>query len=94
MVKKIWVCIEKADNNYSAYAPEVLGCVSTGPSIEETRANMVAALTFHLEDLSENELAAIRGDFPLSNALADGDKAEDEYYALVEVQVADSKVGV
>ncbi|MCD8352122.1 MAG: type II toxin-antitoxin system HicB family antitoxin [Planctomycetaceae bacterium] len=94
MVKKIWVCIEKADSNYGAYAPEVPGCISTGATIEETRANIIDALTFHLEDMDEKALAAISGDFPLAKALESEDRAEDEYYALVEILIADSKVGV
>ena len=31
------VVIEKAENNYSAYVPDLPGCITTGKSIEETR---------------------------------------------------------
>jgi hypothetical protein len=34
------VIIEKSENNYGAWAPDLPGCVTTGPIIEETLANM------------------------------------------------------
>lgn len=43
--------LEKAENNYSAYSPDVPGCVTTGKTIEETKANMLEALTLHLDGL-------------------------------------------
>ena len=43
------VVVENAGSNFSAYSPDVLGCVSTGPTIETTLANMREALTAHLE---------------------------------------------
>ncbi len=93
MERKIWICLEKAPNNYSAYAPEVPGCISTGPTIEETKANMMEALSYHLEGMVEDgeSLDGIRGDFPIKEAMEGG---EDEYYALVEIVVAPEKVGV
>ena len=46
---KYLVVIEKAENNYSAYAPDVPGCIATGRTIEETLNNMREALQLHLE---------------------------------------------
>ena len=43
------VVIEKANENYSVYLPDVPGCISTGDSIEETIVNIKDALEFHLE---------------------------------------------
>lgn len=43
------VVVEKADTNYSAYAPDVPGCVATGDTIEGTIAHMRKALQMHLE---------------------------------------------
>ncbi len=43
------VVVEKADTNYSAYAPDVPGCVATGDTIEETIEQMQKALKMHLE---------------------------------------------
>ena len=46
---KYLVVVEKAENNYSAYAPDVPGCITTGRTIEETLSNMREALQLHLE---------------------------------------------
>ena len=43
------VIIEKADNNYSAYSPDVPGCATTGKTIEETLRNMQEALELYFE---------------------------------------------
>ena len=51
---KYLVIIEKGENNYSAYSPDVLGCVATGKTIELALRNMKDALSFHLEDVIEN----------------------------------------
>jgi len=51
---KYLVIIEKAKNNYSAYSPDVLGCVTTGKTIEETLKIMKEALEFHFEGMIED----------------------------------------
>lgn len=43
------VVIEQADENYSAYAPDVPGCVATGDTVEETIKNYREALSAHLD---------------------------------------------
>lgn len=48
------VVIEKAENNYSAYAPDVPGCATTGKTIEETLRNMEEALELYLEVAMED----------------------------------------
>lgn len=53
---KYLVIIEKANNNYSAYLPDVPGCVATGKTREETRKNIVKALEFHFKGLIEDGL--------------------------------------
>lgn len=50
------IVIEKAKNNYSAYAPDVPGCISTGKTVEETLKNMNEALEFHIQGLKEDGL--------------------------------------
>jgi predicted RNase H-like HicB family nuclease len=37
--------------NYSAYSPDVDGCVATGDTLEEVIENMYGALQFHLEGM-------------------------------------------
>ena len=48
------IIIEKAQNNYAAYAPDVPGCAATGATVEETIAQMRSALEFHFEGLRED----------------------------------------
>ena len=45
------VVVEKGDSNYSAYSPDVPGCIAIGSSIEDTLANIRSALEFHLEGM-------------------------------------------
>lgn len=48
------VVIEKAEGNYSAYVPDLSGCVATGASIEEVGAEIREAIAFHIEGLRED----------------------------------------
>ena len=50
------IVIEKATNNYSAYVPDLPGCVATGLTIEETSEQIKEAIAFHLEGLREEGL--------------------------------------
>jgi predicted RNase H-like HicB family nuclease len=48
--------IEKAKGIYSAFAPDLLGCVATGATIAEVEFEMREAITFHLEGLRADGL--------------------------------------
>ena len=48
------IVVEKTKSNYSAYVPDLPGCVATGETIEETEREMKAAITFHIEGLLED----------------------------------------
>ena len=50
------VVIEKAGNNFSAYVPDLPGCVAVGDTIEETEAEIRSAIEFHIEGLREDGL--------------------------------------
>jgi predicted RNase H-like HicB family nuclease len=50
------IVIEKAEGNYSAYAPDLPGCIATGATIEEVEAEMREAIAFHVEGLREDGL--------------------------------------
>ena len=50
------VVIEKAEGNYSAYVPDLPGCVATGANIEEAEAQIREAIAFHLDGLREDGL--------------------------------------
>ena len=50
------VIIEKSAKNYSAYSPDLPGCVATGATIKVTLARMRTAIKFHLEGLKKEGL--------------------------------------
>ncbi|YAF94601.1 MAG: type II toxin-antitoxin system HicB family antitoxin [Nodularia sp. CChRGM 3473] len=47
------IVIEKAENNYSAYVPDLPGCVATGQTIAEVEQEIKASINFHLDGLRE-----------------------------------------
>ena len=50
------VVIEKANDNYSAYVPDLPGCVATGPTVEATENEIREAIRFHIEGLKADGL--------------------------------------
>jgi predicted RNase H-like HicB family nuclease len=48
--------IEKAEGNYSAYVPDLPGCVATGKTVEETEQQIREAVEFHLQGMREDGL--------------------------------------
>ena len=50
------IVIEKANGNYSAYVPDLPGCIATGVTIEETETSIREAIEFHLEGMREDGL--------------------------------------
>lgn len=48
------IVIEKAGSNFSAYVPDLPGCVATGSTLEETEQSIREAIAFHLEGLRED----------------------------------------
>ena len=48
------IVIEKAESNYSAYVPDLPGCVSTGNTVEEVEIQIREAIEFHLDGLRED----------------------------------------
>lgn len=50
------IVVEKAGNNYSAYVPDLPGCVATGSTVEETEREIREAIKFHIEGLIEDGL--------------------------------------
>ncbi len=51
---KYAVVIEKADSNYSAYVPDLPGCIATGKTIEEAEIEIRNAIEFHLEGMKQD----------------------------------------
>jgi len=50
------VVIERAQKNYSAYVPDLAGCIATGATVREVERAIKEAIRFHLEGLSEDGL--------------------------------------
>lgn len=50
---KYLIVVEKTETGFSAYSPDLLGCVATGATAEETEANMKEAIAFHVEGLKQ-----------------------------------------
>lgn len=50
------IVVEKAENNYSAYVPDLPGCVTTGATVEETEREIREAICFHIAGLIEDGL--------------------------------------
>lgn len=70
---RILVLIEKGENSYGAYSPDVPGCVAVGDTREEVKERMREALWFHLQmmrkenlPLPEPQTVAEYMDIPLS----------------------------
>lgn len=50
------IVVEKTANNYSAYVPDLPGCVATGRTVEETEREIREAIEFHIQGLREDGL--------------------------------------
>ena len=50
------IVIEKAENNYAAYVPDLPGCVATGFTLEETEQQIREAIDLHLRGMREDGL--------------------------------------
>ena len=50
------IIIEKGERNYSAYLPDLPGCIATGKSVEEVKRRMREAVELHLRGMREDGL--------------------------------------
>ena len=48
------IVIENADSNYSAYVPDVPGCVATGATVEEAERSIREAIEFHIDGMRKD----------------------------------------
>ncbi len=60
------IVIEKADGNYSAYVPDLPGCVATAATVAEAENEIRAAIRFHIDGLKEDGLPV-----PAATSIAD-----------------------
>jgi len=51
---KYAIVIEQTNSNYSAYVPDLPGCIATGDSIKEVENEIRQAIEFHLEGMKED----------------------------------------
>jgi predicted RNase H-like HicB family nuclease len=56
-MSRFLILVEKADDNYSAYSPDLPGCVATGDTREEVERNMYEAVQMHVRGLQEDSLS-------------------------------------
>ena len=56
-MKKFLVIFEKTITGYSAYAPDLPGCISTGKTKSECESNIYEAIQFHIEGMLEEGLS-------------------------------------
>jgi len=52
-MKKYLIVIEETQTGFSAYSPDLPGCVSTGRTRQEVEQNMREAIAFHLDGLRQ-----------------------------------------
>jgi len=57
MKHRFLIVIESAGSSYSAYSPDLPGCVATGKSSREAKRNMRRAVDLHLQGLAEDDVA-------------------------------------
>jgi len=55
---KYLIVVEKTKTGFSAYSPDIDGCIATGTTTEEVEKNIKEALEFHLEGLALERLRA------------------------------------
>jgi predicted RNase H-like HicB family nuclease len=60
------VVIEKADDNYSAYVPDLPGCIATGETVAAVEGEIREAIRFHIEGLRADGIAV-----PLPTSIAE-----------------------
>ncbi len=73
LMKEYLVIYEQAEGNFSAYVPDLPGCITTGATLEDTQRNVVEAIEGHLQTLREfgdpiPEPTSIAGNVEVSTA--------------------------
>ncbi len=63
---RLLIVIEDAGTNYSAYSPDLPGCVATGATPDEVKKNMCEAIQLHIRGLNEDGLP-----IPTSTSIAE-----------------------
>ena len=82
-MQKYLIVLEKSDTGFSAYSPDVMGCIATGETLEATTALMRSTLVLHLADM--DELPKPREIDAYLEALRD---SEGEEFYLMHIAIA------
>ena len=74
MNKRLTVIVEWTGDNFGASAPDVIGCVATGKTLDEVKQAYASALEFHRQGADEGELPEwiMRGEYTLGFELTAG----------------------
>jgi len=83
MIDKYLIVLEKSDTGFSAYSPDIVGCIATGDTLEATTKLMQSALVLHLANIKD--LPKPRGIDAYLDALRD---SEGEEFYLTHVSIA------
>ena len=83
MMDQYLIVLEKSDTGFSAYSPDVAGCIAIGETLEATTALMRSALALHLTETET--LPKPRGIDAYLDALRD---SEGEKFYLTHVSIA------
>ena len=65
-MQRFLIIIESGSHNYSAYAPDLPGCIATGRTLEEVKSNMREAISMHIQGMLEDHEP-----IPTSSSLAE-----------------------
>ncbi len=55
-MRRFLIVVEKTENNFSAYSPDLPGCVATGATREEVEKNMREAIQLHIQGMIEDNI--------------------------------------
>ena len=90
-MKRYLVVIEKADHNYSAFSPDIPGCITVGDTIEETIEHMKEAMELAIEAGMEDGIPVPEPKgllHHIQDGIFDENEIAEEYYiAQVEVDM-------
>ncbi len=53
-MSRFLIIIEQGDHNYSAYVPDLPGCIATGRTMQEVEQNMREAISSHVQGMLED----------------------------------------
>lgn len=65
-MRKYLLIMEKANRNYSAYSPDLPGCIATGKTVKDTKKKLHGAITLHLTGIREDKIP-----IPKSSSIAE-----------------------